>query len=98
MSLLWQLQALQQQHKAGPSSSGQLAENLGERVATFCVQLEGIYEANEDVQRLRDCIFRIQADLFLLFSADKLAVSCLKPAGQRGILPWHCHPIPSPRG
>ena len=80
--LLWQLQAIQQNTSslvnAGPSSSADPAASLGERVLSFCVQLESIFEASGDLQRLQDCIFRIQADLFLVFSPDKLNVSqCL---------------------
>lgn len=41
---------------------------------SFCLQLEGIFEASGDLQRLQDCIFRIQADVFLVFSSDKLEV------------------------
>ena len=77
--LLWQLKTLQQQlpGSAGPSSSSQSAEGLGQRVLTFCAHMEEVYQANEGLQRVRDCIFRIQADLFLLFSSDKLEVCCL---------------------
>ena len=76
--LLWQLKALQQQPSSStaPSSSSQSADSLGERVQTFCIHLEGIYDVNEGLQRVRDCVFRIQADLFLLFSSNKLEVGC----------------------
>ena len=74
--LLWQLRAVQQQDSTeGQSSSGDPAVGLGERVLSFCLQLEGIFEASGDLQRLQDCIFRIQADVFLVFSSDKLEVS-----------------------
>lgn len=76
--LLWQLQSLQQQ--SGPpasSSAADSAEALGQKVLQFCAHMDDIYEASEGLQRIRDCIFRIQADLFLLFSSDKLEVQCL---------------------
>ena len=74
--LLWQLKAVQQDQgsEAAGQSSTDPAVALGERVLTFCVQLESIFETSEDLQRLQDCIFRIQADLFLVFSANKLNV------------------------
>ena len=75
--LLWQLKALQQGEDtsgAAGQSATDIAEGLGQRVATFCVQLESIFEASGDLQRLQDCIFRIQADMFLLFSAHTLNV------------------------
>ena len=85
-SLLWQLKAVQQadgsSSAAGQSSSG-AADRLGERVVTFCVQLESIFETSGDLQRLQDCVFRIQADLFLVFSTTKLNVgSCLLCSAQ----------------
>lgn len=74
--LLWQLKAVQQDQgsEAAGQSSTDPAVGLGERVLTFCVQLESIFETSEDLQRLQDCIFRIQADLFLVFSTNKLNV------------------------
>lgn len=77
--LLWQLKALQQEDSSSNAGSQPLidpAEALGERVGTFCVHLESIFEGSEALQRLQDCIFRIQADLFLVFSYAKLHVSC----------------------
>ena len=79
--LLWQLKAVQQ----GDSSDRQSglvdpALGLGERVMSFCLQLESIFEASGDQQRLQDCIFRLQADVFLVFSSDKLDV---------GLCAWH---------
>ena len=79
--LLWQLKALQQEDSTSGATSQAVidpAEGLGERVVTFSVHLESIFEGSEDLQRLQDCIFRIQADLFLVFSYSKLHVSlCL---------------------
>lgn len=76
--LLWQLKAVQQEDSTS-TTTGQAvidpAEGLGERVVTFSVHLESIFEGSEDLQRLQDCIFRIQADLFLVFSYSKLQVS-----------------------
>ena len=74
--LLWQLKAVQQTSAtvASSSSSADTAATLRERVLTFCVQLESIFEASGDLPRLQDCIFRIQADLYLVFSPDKLNV------------------------
>ena len=73
--LLWQLKAVQQEGGAqGQSTSADPALGLGERVLSFCLQLEGIFEISGDLQRLQDCIFRIQADVFLVFSSDKLEV------------------------
>ena len=84
--LLWQLKAAQQAGVSeGQSSSQDPALGLGARVATFCLQLEAIFEGSEDVQRLQDCIFRIQADIFLVFSTAKLEVS-LRPC----LLHVHC--------
>lgn len=78
--LLWQLQTLRQQSSSTASSSNREgAESLGQRVLQFCAYLDEIYDANERLQRVRDCIFRIQADLFLLFSLDKLEVLSLAP-------------------
>jgi hypothetical protein len=77
--LLWQLKAVQQDDSSSSAGSQALtdpAEGLGERVSTFCVHLESIFEGSEGLQRLQDCIFRIQADLFLVFSYAKLHVSC----------------------
>jgi hypothetical protein len=77
--LLWQLKALQQEDSSSNAGSQPLidpAEALGECVGTFCVHLESIFEGSEALQRLQDCIFRIQADLFLVFSYAKLHVSC----------------------
>lgn len=74
--LLWQLKAVQQHDPAeGQSTSADPAVGLGERVLIFCGQLEGIFTASGDAQRLQDCVFRIQADAFLVFSSDKLEVS-----------------------
>ena len=94
--LLWQLKAVQQNSAsataASSSSSGGTAASLRERVLTFCVQLESVFEASGDLPRLQDCIFRIQADLFLVFSPDKLKVGlfmvslqlkCSKPLQHR---------------
>ena len=77
--LLWQLKALQQEDSSSNAGSQALvdpAEGLGERVSIFCMHLESIFEGSEALQRLQDCIFRIQADLFLVFSYAKLHVSC----------------------
>lgn len=76
--LLWQLKALQQEDSTSGATSQAVidpAEGLGERVVTFSVHLESIFEGSEDLQRLQDCIFRIQADLYLVFSYSKLHVS-----------------------
>ena len=92
--LLWQLKAVQQYSAtaASSSSSADTAASLRERVLTFCVQLESVFEASGDLPRLQDCIFRIQADLFLVFSPDKLNVGlfmvslqpkCSKPLQRR---------------
>lgn len=73
--LLWQLKAVQQGDSSDrQSTSVDPALGLGERVMSFCLQLESIFEASGDQQRLQDCIFRIQADVFLVFSSDKLDV------------------------
>ena len=104
--LLWQLKAVQQHDPAdGQSTSVNPAVGLGERVLSFCLQLEGIFEASGDSQRLQDCVFRIQADIFLVFSGDKLevmfsravpchvfyAVCCSVPSSVS--IPVSCHPI-----
>lgn len=87
--LLWQLKAVQQEGGTeGQSTSADPAVGLGERVLSFCLQLEGIFEASGDLQRLQDCIFRIQADVFLVFSSDKLEV---------GHTPLHCIVGAAPR-
>lgn len=84
--LLWQLKAVQQHEAAeGRYTSADPAVGLGERVLSFCLQMETMIEAAVDLeletqccfhhlQLLQDCIFRIQADLFLVFSSDKLEV------------------------
>ncbi|KAL3143333.1 hypothetical protein ABBQ38_002169 [Trebouxia sp. C0009 RCD-2024] len=80
--LLWQLKAVQQEGGTeGQSTSADPAVGLGERVLSFCLQLEGIFEASGDLQRLQDCIFRIQADVFLVFSSDKLEGGPAEAAG-----------------
>lgn len=83
--LLWQLKAVQQNSASAsaassPSSAG-TAASLRERVLTFCVQLESVFEASGNLPRLQDCIFRIQADLFLVFSPDKLNGGLAEAAG-----------------
>ncbi|KAL0045252.1 hypothetical protein WJX82_001839 [Trebouxia sp. C0006] len=84
--LLWQLKALQQDDSSSSAGSQALidpAEGLGERVSTFCVHLESIFEGSEGLQRLQDCIFRIQADLFLVFSYAKLHGGAAEAAGYK---------------
>ncbi|DBA75127.1 hypothetical protein WJX77_008338 [Trebouxia sp. C0004] len=84
--LLWQLKALQQEDSSNHAGSQPLidpAEALGERVSTFCVHLESIFEGSEALQRLQDCIFRIQADLFLVFSYAKLHGGAAEAAGYK---------------
>lgn len=87
--LLWQLKAVQQHEAAeGRYTSADPAVGLGERVLSFCLQMEAMIEAAvymdamegcvfSHLKDLQDCIFRIQADLFLVFSSDKLEVGVL---------------------
>ncbi|KAA6430018.1 MAG: hypothetical protein FRX49_00449 [Trebouxia sp. A1-2] len=84
--LLWQLKALQQDDSSSNVGSQAFtvnAEGLGDRVSTFCVHLESIFEGSEALQRLQDCIFRIQADLFLVFSYAKLHGGAAEAAGYK---------------
>lgn len=95
--LLWQLKAVQQQDPAdGQLTSADPAVGLGEQVLSFCLQLEGIFQASGDAQRLQDCVFRIQADVFLVFSSDKLQVGfgCVMCCSLASLLLclWHCSP------
>lgn len=84
--LLWQLKAIQQEDiREGQSTSADPAVGLGERVLSFCLQLEGIFEASGDPPRLQDCIFRIQADVFLVFSSDTLEVGPSPLFGTLGV-------------
>ena len=86
--LLWQLKAVQE--GAAQEGSADPAVGLGERVLSFCLQLESIFEASGELQRLQDCIFRIQADAFLVFSRDKLEVDVRPPS-----CPWKLQPVSS---
>ena len=70
LALAWRLSALEQQ--ASPAASAAAA--LGKAAASFGAQLVQIEDEQEDSEALSEALLRLQADLFVVFSSEKLKV------------------------
>ena len=68
LSLAWRIHALE--GAASPSAAAAAA--LGKAAASFGAQLDQIGAVEAGAQALQEAIARTQADLFIIFSADKL--------------------------
>ncbi len=71
MALMWRLSALEADG-AGPPSASAVA-SLGKVVDALAGHLDDIALA-EDSKPVKDALTRVQADLFFVFSAEKLKV------------------------
>jgi hypothetical protein len=71
MALMWRLSALEGAGAASPSASA--VASLGKGVEALAGHLDHIALA-EDSAPVQDAITRVQADLFFVFSAEKLKV------------------------
>lgn len=72
MALMWHLNELEAEDSASPSASA--IASLGTAAAAFGRHLDHVAMAEEAVP-VQDAITRVQADFFLVFSAEKLKVS-----------------------
>lgn len=72
MALMWRLNGLEAEDSSPPSASA--IASLGKAAAAFGNHLDHVAAAEESVP-VHDAITRVQADFFLVFSAEKLKAS-----------------------